>query len=282
MQRPILFVNFLSTKLANCNNQNFAQNIFAKKSEKLSFQAVRQIEEDLQTLKIQQGKTNNVTSVVQLEFLLEKASDRPFISTETLESKGTSKSQVFYRHIHTESFYLFFYYAITKMFSSLCLLVVPLAYQSHQSFAMIEISVKLFFLTFNNLDVQSTFFSEYLKGASFAFYKMAKLNDSDIIYNSLPMYHGFGGFICIGIALFHGCTVVMKRKFSASNFWKDCIRHNCTVSIEANVTYQLVYNIFFFLKRLSCILVSYADIWSISQLRTLRLNIKSDWQSVMA
>jgi hypothetical protein len=111
---------------------------------------------------------------------------------------------------------------------------------------------------------------------------MAKLNDSDIIYNSLPMYHGFGGFICIGIALFHGCTVVMKRKFSASNFWKDCIRHNCTVSIEANVTYQLVYNIFFFLKRLSCILVSYADIWSISQLRTLRLNIKSDWQSVMA
>ena len=28
-----------------------------------------------------------------------------------------------------------------------------------------------------------------------------------------------------------GCTTALRRKFSASNFWTDCIRYECTVAI---------------------------------------------------
>ena len=34
----------------------------------------------------------------------------------------------------------------------------------------------------------------------------------------------------VGQCLIHGLTVVVKKKFSASRFWEDCIKHNCTVS----------------------------------------------------
>lgn len=33
----------------------------------------------------------------------------------------------------------------------------------------------------------------------------------------------------VGQCLIHGLTVVVKKKFSASRFWEDCIKHNCTV-----------------------------------------------------
>jgi len=39
-----------------------------------------------------------------------------------------------------------------------------------------------------------------------------------------------GGAISSGQMLFWGCTLVLRRKFSASNFWSDCVKHQCTVS----------------------------------------------------
>lgn len=35
----------------------------------------------------------------------------------------------------------------------------------------------------------------------------------------------------VGQCLIHGLTVVVKKKFSASRFWEDCIKYNCTVSV---------------------------------------------------
>lgn len=37
----------------------------------------------------------------------------------------------------------------------------------------------------------------------------------------------------VGQCLIHGLTVVVKKKFSASRFWEDCIKYNCTVSAYA-------------------------------------------------
>lgn len=34
----------------------------------------------------------------------------------------------------------------------------------------------------------------------------------------------------VGQCLLFGLTVVVRRKFSASRFWDDCVKHNCTVS----------------------------------------------------
>ena len=66
-------------------------------------------------------------------------------------------------------------------------------------------------------------------GASYVFLEAAGLGNDDIVYVSLPIYHGNGGMIGCGTVLVRGNTVVLRRKFSASNFWKDCIEHNCTV-----------------------------------------------------
>lgn len=38
-----------------------------------------------------------------------------------------------------------------------------------------------------------------------------------------------GNIMGVGQCLIHGLTVVVKKKFSASRFWEDCIKHNCTV-----------------------------------------------------
>lgn len=39
-----------------------------------------------------------------------------------------------------------------------------------------------------------------------------------------------GNIIGVGQCLIHGLTVVVKKKFSASRFWEDCMKYNCTVS----------------------------------------------------
>lgn len=61
------------------------------------------------------------------------------------------------------------------------------------------------------------------------------MNSNDIIYNTLPLYHTAGGILGTGQALIMGCTVVMRKKFSASRFWDDCVRYNCTVGTNEYV-----------------------------------------------
>lgn len=51
---------------------------------------------------------------------------------------------------------------------------------------------------------------------------------SDIIYTSLPLYHSAGGIVGAGNVIIFGCTVALRKKFSASNFWTDCKKYNCT------------------------------------------------------
>uniref|UniRef100_A0AAY4BMM8 long-chain-fatty-acid--CoA ligase n=1 Tax=Denticeps clupeoides TaxID=299321 RepID=A0AAY4BMM8_9TELE len=38
-----------------------------------------------------------------------------------------------------------------------------------------------------------------------------------------------GNIMGVGQCLLHGLTVVVKKKFSATRFWDDCIKYNCTV-----------------------------------------------------
>ena len=56
------------------------------------------------------------------------------------------------------------------------------------------------------------------------------ITSRDVLYDPLPLYHTAGGIIGVGQALLWGATVVVKKKFSASRFWDDCIQYNCTVS----------------------------------------------------
>ncbi|KAK6618734.1 hypothetical protein RUM43_013125 [Polyplax serrata] len=59
---------------------------------------------------------------------------------------------------------------------------------------------------------------------------MLRVQDDDILYNPLPLYHASGVIIASGQSLLGGSTVVIRKKFSASNFWQDCIASKCTVA----------------------------------------------------
>ncbi|XP_068455496.1 long-chain fatty acid transport protein 2-like [Clinocottus analis] len=58
---------------------------------------------------------------------------------------------------------------------------------------------------------------------------IAAVGSGDIIYVYLPLYHtsGFMMGLCGGIE--KGLTLVLKRKFSTSQFWNDCRKYNVTV-----------------------------------------------------
>ncbi|MBN3299615.1 long-chain fatty acid transport protein 1a [Amia ocellicauda] len=70
--------------------------------------------------------------------------------------------------------------------------------------------------------------SRYYRIAAFGYHAFGMRSD-DIIYDCLPLYHSAGNIMGVGQCLIYGLTVVVKKKFSASRFWEDCIKHNCTV-----------------------------------------------------
>lgn len=59
---------------------------------------------------------------------------------------------------------------------------------------------------------------------------MVGLRSTDIMYNALPLYHLAGGIVGTGAALIDGIPSVIRPKFSASNYWSDCIKYKCTVA----------------------------------------------------
>lgn len=58
---------------------------------------------------------------------------------------------------------------------------------------------------------------------------MMDAQPTDRMYNCLPMYHSVGGVQVPGAILVAGGTVVIREKFSASQFWSDVIRWDCTM-----------------------------------------------------
>lgn len=57
------------------------------------------------------------------------------------------------------------------------------------------------------------------------------MSAEDVNYVVLPLYHITGGGMAIGGALYTGATTVLKRKFSASEFWQDVHDHNATLFV---------------------------------------------------
>lgn len=70
-------------------------------------------------------------------------------------------------------------------------------------------------------------------------YNMLWMRRDDVIYDTLPLYHTAGGVLGAGQALCNGLTVALRTKFSASNFWADCIKYNCTVNQEYAILISL-------------------------------------------
>ncbi|XP_068455565.1 zgc:158482 isoform X2 [Clinocottus analis] len=55
------------------------------------------------------------------------------------------------------------------------------------------------------------------------------VTSSDVVYLNLPLYHTAGFLVGFIGAVETGSTIILKRKFSASQFWDDCRKHHVTV-----------------------------------------------------
>ena len=54
------------------------------------------------------------------------------------------------------------------------------------------------------------------------------LTNNDVLYLTLPCYHNNAVTVCWSSALAGGAAIALRRKFSASAFWKDVTRYNAT------------------------------------------------------
>ena len=53
------------------------------------------------------------------------------------------------------------------------------------------------------------------------------INQNDVLYTALPLYHSAGGMLGVGVFML-GCTAVISKKFSATNFFRHCAKYNAT------------------------------------------------------
>ena len=58
---------------------------------------------------------------------------------------------------------------------------------------------------------------------------MMDTKPSDRMFNCLPLYHSVGGVVAIFATLISGGAVVIRSRFSASDFWRDVRDERCTL-----------------------------------------------------
>jgi fatty-acyl-CoA synthase len=58
---------------------------------------------------------------------------------------------------------------------------------------------------------------------------MLDTGPGDRMYNCLPLYHSVGGVVAAFATLVNGGSVVIRPKFSASDFWRDVREEGCTL-----------------------------------------------------
>jgi fatty-acyl-CoA synthase len=54
---------------------------------------------------------------------------------------------------------------------------------------------------------------------------------ADRIYITLPLYHATGGLCAVGAALLNGGAIILRRKFSATQFWDDVVDGRATMFV---------------------------------------------------
>ena len=64
-----------------------------------------------------------------------------------------------------------------------------------------------------------------------AFAAATEARPDDRIYNALPLYHATGGLCGVGAGLLSGAVVLIKRRFSASQFWAEVVEDRATMFV---------------------------------------------------
>ncbi|MHA2032730.1 MAG: AMP-binding protein, partial [Candidatus Kariarchaeaceae archaeon] len=59
-------------------------------------------------------------------------------------------------------------------------------------------------------------------------HSITQANSNDVILISNPLYHSLSFCTALGIYVYKGATAVLRKKFSATNFWKDVQKYQIT------------------------------------------------------
>jgi fatty-acyl-CoA synthase len=70
-----------------------------------------------------------------------------------------------------------------------------------------------------------------IQGMLRAFHGGLNTKASDRVYVALPLYHGTGGLCGVGAAMIPGGTLLLRRKFSASQFWDDVADQKASIFV---------------------------------------------------
>ena len=65
--------------------------------------------------------------------------------------------------------------------------------------------------------------------ASFGLTSIIGVKQTDVLYCPLPLYHSVGGMISLAGCMSSGISMVIRDKFSASQYFQDCVKYNVTV-----------------------------------------------------
>lgn len=68
-----------------------------------------------------------------------------------------------------------------------------------------------------------------LQNMMFSFAVAMQTTERDRMYVVLPLYHSAGGICAIGSTLTVGGSVILRRKFSATQFWDDVVKYEATL-----------------------------------------------------
>lgn len=69
------------------------------------------------------------------------------------------------------------------------------------------------------------------QGMMRSFIAPCEITSRDRVYVTLPLYHGTGGICGIGMAMMTGACVVLRKRFSTSQFWDDCADQGVTAIV---------------------------------------------------
>lgn len=64
-----------------------------------------------------------------------------------------------------------------------------------------------------------------------AFAGCTEATERDVTFNVLPLYHSTGGLVGIGPALLNGGLLVLRKRFSSTNFWADVKASGATIFV---------------------------------------------------
>lgn len=79
-------------------------------------------------------------------------------------------------------------------------------------------------------------------GAGVSWSTAAELNMDDKYYICLPLYHGNGGVVAVSAVFNSGCSMVLREKFSATQFLNDIRKYECTAMIYIGELWRYIYN----------------------------------------